>query len=406
MLQIFSIYDFIPVIFLKERALKKPGLRILTVILASCLLASAPSRVRAGDDRLDRLEKEVTGLKQENEDLKKRLGDLEADQEEIRNNVGLLSKYLDVSGYADVQYDLTDSRTDNSKFRVRHLSFFFSKDITKEWKLFSEVDFEDAPRFEADRNSGNLKKAQGTVFVEQVYVEYRPSFSLDARLGRFHTPFGIWSIYHFPPYVPFQTNPLFFENTFPEVSDGIQLRYSFSVKDMPLDTNVYVSNGGGNAGGTDGNASKAVGARVNLEVVPGASLGGSYYRDRDNLNILRSSYGAHLLLSYKALKLQGEYVIRENEISSGPKFRDNGLYAALTYDLGKWTFAARYDRCRCNALDEQVAGSSLFRYTGAVNYHFAHNVVGKVEYDRTVSPDRSLDENRAIFAIAVAVGDL
>ncbi len=380
--------------------------RVSTVILAICLLISIPSMGWSQDDRLDRLEKEVTGLKQENEGLKKRLGDVESDQEEIKNNLGVLSKYLDVSGYADVQYDLTDSKTDNSKFRVHHLSLFFSEDITREWKLFSEVEFEDAPRMEAAANTNTLAKAQGIIFIEQMYIEYNPSFNWDARMGRFLTPFGIWSIYHYPPYVPFQTNPLFFKKTFPEVSDGLQLRYSFSVKDMPLDTNVYVSNGGGNAGGTDGNVSKAVGARVNLEVVPGASFGGSYYRDKDNLNILRDNYGAHLLLSYKALKLQGEYVIRENEVSGGSKFRDNGLYAILTYDIGKWTLAARYDRCRCDALDEQAAGVSLFRYTGAVNYHFAHNVVGKVEYDRTVSPDRSKDENRAIFAVAVAVGDL
>jgi len=405
MLKIFRAYVSIALIFLR-RALMKPGLRLLIAVLAGCLLVSIPSWGRAGDERLDRLEKEVTGLKQENEAMKKRLGDMQTDDEEIRNNVSLIQKYLDVSGYADVQYDLTDSKTDNSKFRVHHLSLFFSEDVTKEWRLFSEVEFEDAPRMEAAGNSNALTKAQGTVFVEQMYVEYHPSFSWDARLGRFLTPFGIWSIYHYPPYVPFQTNPLFFKNTFPEVSDGLQLRYSFSVKDMPIDANVYVSNGAGNAGGTDGNVSKAVGARVNMEVVPGASFGGSYYRDKDNLNVLRNNYGAHLLLAYKALKLQGEYVIRENDISGGAKFRDNGLYAILTYDLGKWTFAARYDRCRCNTIDEQAAGVSLFRYTGAVNYHFAHNVVGKIEYDRTVSPDRSLDENRAIFAIAVAVGDL
>ncbi len=386
--------------------MKSASVSFAALFFITCLFMAVPSKGWSQDDRLDRMEKDVTDLRKENEGLKKRLSEVESDQEEVKNDIGIISKYLNVSGYADGEYSLTDSKTENNRFRIHHLSLFFSEDITKEWKLFSEVEFEDAPRIEANTSADTIKKAQGIVFVEQMYIEYNPSFNWDVRLGRLLTPFGIWSIYHYPPYVPFQTHPLFFKNIFPETSDGIQLRNSFSIKDVAIDTHLYASNGAGNPGGTDRNDSKAVGARINLEVTPGVSFGGSYFRDKDNLSIIRDNYGSHLLLSYGALKLQGEYLVRENKTQDGTKFRDNGLYAILTYDIGKWTLAGRYDNCRCSDISETGPATGQFRYTGAVNYHFAHNVVGKVEYDRTISPDKSMDNNKVIFAVAVAVGDL
>lgn len=386
--------------------MKSASVSFVALFFITCLFMAVPSKGWSQDDRLDRLEKDVTDLKKENEGLKKRLNEVESDQEETKNNIDTSSKYLNVSGYADGEYILTDAKTENDRFRIHHLSLFFSEDITKEWKLFSEVEFEDAPRIEANSSTDTINKAQGILFVEQMYIEYTQSFNWDVRLGRLPTPFGIWSIYHYAPYVPFQTQPLFFKNLFPETSDGILLRNSFSIKDVAIDTHLYFSNGSGNPGGTDRNDTKAVGARLNLEVTPGVSFGGSYLWDKDNLSIIRENYGAHLILSHRALKLQGEYLVRENKTQDGTKFHDNGLYAILTYDIGKWTLAGRYDNCNSSDISETGPGTAQFRYAGAVNYHFAHNVVGKVEYDRTVFPDESMNNNKVIFAVAVAVGDL
>ena len=86
----------------------------------------------------------------------------------------------------------------------------------------------------------------------------------------------------------------------------------------------------------------------------------------------------HLKLALKDLKLQYEYAFRNNSPEIGGDFKDTGLYAQLSYDLKKWTFAGRYD---WYDLNDTVSNDDQFRYTAAINYHFAHNVIGKVEYN-------------------------
>lgn len=381
----------------------KTSLLPIIVLGASMLTVFAPPTVR-GDERLELMEREIKDLKKENEDVKKRLDSVEADSEETKHSYGMLSKLVDVSGYADVDYTLTDRKGENNHFRIRHLSLFFTKDIQKEWKLFTEVEFEDAPRIESNEGADTVARSQGTVFVEQMYIQYHPYADWDVRVGRFLTPAGIWTIYHYPPYVPTQTAPLFYKIIFPEVSDGVQLRKSFSVKDSVLDTHLYVSNGSGNPGGTDRNKNKAVGARVNLSMVSGLSFGASYYREKDNQDVMKNSFGLHLLYNYGPFGLQTEYQMRRNKPSNAESFNDEGLYAQVTFDIDKWTLAGRFDRYDSNS---RLSGATQNRYTGAVSYHFAHNVVGKVEYDRNTFNSPALkDFNQVILAIAVAIGDL
>ncbi|HXI09673.1 MAG TPA: porin [Thermodesulfobacteriota bacterium] len=373
----------------------------LFMLVMTCLFWSPASKA-AADDRLERLEQEVQELKKENSEIKKRMGDVETEGEETRHSLGLLSKLVDVSGYADAEFIFTGQEDERNRFRIRHLSLFFTKDIQKEWKLFTEIEFEDAPRIESNPASDTVKKSQGTLFVEQMYIEYHPATNWDVRAGRYLTPAGIWSIYHYPPYVPTQTSPLFYKVIFPEVSDGILLRNSFSVFDSALDTHLFVANGSDNPGSTDRNQNKAVGARVNLGIMNGLSLGASFYGEKDNQDIRRSSYGAHLLYGYGNFRLQTEFAFRHNNTSGG--IDDRGLYAQLSYDIKSWEIAGRADWYDKN---DKVSKDAHYRYTGALNYHFAHNVVGKIEYDRNEFDDPAIkDYNEVIMAIVVAIGDL
>lgn len=379
---------------------------ISCAVLLMFFLITAPSKAWPQDDgeRLNRIEGEVNELKKENQALKNRIDNVEADDEETRHSLGVLSRLVDVSGYADAEYTLTDQKSENSKFRIRHLSLFFTKDIQKEWKLFTEVEFEDAPRIESNTAADTVSRAQGTIFVEQMYIQYHPAINWDVRVGRFLTPAGVWSIYHYPPYVPTQTSPLLYKVIFPEVSDGVQLRNSFSLGNSTIDTHLYLANGSGNPGAADRNENKAVGARANLDVLNGLSAGLSYYREKDNKDVMKNSYGVHLLYDYMNFKFQAEYAIRHNRPVNARSFNDAGSYAQVSYDTGKWTLAGRLDWYDSNVA---LANTSQFRYTGAVNYHFAHNVVGKAEYNRNTFKDPvTKDFNEAILAIVVAIGDL
>jgi len=347
------------------------------------------------------VERELEMLRLENEAIKKRLDAVELDGEETKHNLGALSRFVEVSGYADAEFYLTDNDSENSRFRVRHLSLFFLKDIQDEWKLFTEIEYEDAPLIESAHSTDDPATVQGKLFVEQMYIEYHPDLAWDVRFGRFLTPAGIWNIYHYPPYVPTQERPLMVRKIFPQVSDGVQARYSHSFGGPVLDTHLYAANGAGNPGRLDRNENKAIGARVNLEYGPWWA-GASVYGERDNAGIKRSAWGLHLLANYSPFKFQAEYQYRVNDTVSDDGFIDRGFYAQAMYDIEKWTLAARYD---WYDPDSGIENADMFRYTGAVNYHFAENVIAKAEYNRNDLEDGE-DFNEAIFSIVVAIGDL
>lgn len=348
------------------------------------------------------VERELEKLRLENESIKKRLEAVELDGEETRHNFGALSRFVDVSGYADAEFYLTDNDSENSRFRVRHLSLFFLKDIQEDWKLFTEIEYEDAPLIESTHTAGDdPDTVQGKLFVEQMYIEYHPDLAWDVRFGRFLTPAGIWNIYHYPPYVPTQERPLMIRKIFPQVSDGIQARYSHSFGVPVIDTHLYAANGAGNPGRLDRNENKAIGARFNLEYGPWWA-GASVYGERDNAGIKRSAWGLHLLANYSPLRFQAEYQYRDNDTLTGDHSIDRGFYAQAMYDIEKWTLAARYD---WYDPDSGLSNADMFRYTGAVNYHFAQNVIAKAEYNRN-DLENGEDYNEAIFSIVVAIGDL
>lgn len=382
----------------RASGLFKGALRAFSFLL---LMSSAPA---LAEDPLERFQGDLEGLKKENEGLKARVEALEAEDEETRHGLGLLSNLVEVSGYADVEYTFTDQEGDGSGFRVHNLSLFFTKDIQQEWKLFTEAEFEDAPRIESEKAADTVKSSQGTIFIEQLYIEYHPKLSWDIRLGRFLTPAGVWSIYHYPPYVPTQTSPIIYNVIFPEVSDGIQLKNSFTFRDSALDTHLYAANGSGNPGALDRNEGKGIGARVNADLLAGFSAGLSYFGERDNEGTLKMSYGAHVLCKGSAFRLQAEYQMRSNETDAASGFDDSGWYAQAEYDIGKWTLAGRYDRYDPSS---ESSDDLWTRATAAVNYRFAHNVVGKIEFNSNGFDDPSMDDyNQAVLGVAVAIGDL
>lgn len=345
------------------------------------------------------VESELKALRQENEEIRRRLDAVELDNEETRHDFGILSRFVEVSGYADAEFYLTDNDADNSRFRIHHLSLFFIKEIQEDWKLFTEIEYEDAPLIESSHTDDTAATVQGKLFVEQMYIEYHPHLSWDVRFGRFLTPAGIWNIYHYPPYVPTQERPIMVRKLFPQVADGIQARYSRSIEDVVLDVHLYAANGAGNPGRLDRNEHKAIGARVNLDYGPWWA-GASVYTEKDNSDTKRLAWGLHLLADYSPLRIQSEYQRRDSDPASGAGFVDQGFYAQAMYDIGKWTLAGRYDW-----YDDGGTGLWQFRYTGAVNYHFAENVVGKAEYHRN-DLETGEDYNEATFSIVVAIGDL
>jgi len=333
--------------------------------------------------------------------FQERIRDLEAGHEEVTTR---LDSGVKVGGYASVEYGLTDQQARNSGFRLHHFSLFFSKAIQKDWQLFSEVEFEDAPLIQANPNNGT-STVQGKFLVEQMYIKYHPSVRWDVVAGRFLTPFGVWNIYHYAPYVPTQRRPLMIRSLFPVFSDGLQLRYAFNLGFGLINSQFYIANGAGNPGRRDMNVSKAVGGKINIApyLLGDLNVGASIYRDKDNFNATGTTYGLHLVGHYHNAGIQAALAYRENKPLNAIRFKNVSTYTQLSYDVDRWTLAARYDWLNINS---RLPLSNQYRYTGAVNYHFWHNVIGKVEYNYNRF-DNPVIKNfqEVIFSLAVAIGD-
>ena len=335
---------------------------------------------------------EVDDLKRDLEGIQNRLEVLEAEDEQTTQ---ALADLMEIAGYGDVEYKITDQKGKNNEFRVHHLSLFFIKRIGDRWRMFSEIEYEDGP---------NTAKDEGKIFVEVFTLEYYLNQYLNFRLGRFLTPAGIWNVDHYPPFVLTQERPQHIRKIFPQLNDGLQLLGSTHVSNVNTDYILYVSNGQGNTGHGDGNEDKALGARLKfgLPFLSQAEVGTSYYREEQNDKTDFKAAGADLFLSWRNVRLQAEYAKGFFDPSPGKGDQRIGYYGQLEYDLKNWTLGYRYDWYDPST---ETDNDRKTINTLALNYHFTPYVVGKVEHHFEDPQDKAKDSyNLTILSIAIYLG--
>ena len=305
------------------------------------------------------LEEEVTVLKEDAAEMNSRLDDM-----------------LTVSGYTDTEYTISKQPGDASHgFRLHHLSLFFEKRITEQWRFFSEIEYEDAPKHETGTT-------QGEIFAEAVNLSYawRPDASF--RLGRFFTPAGLWNVDHYPPFVPTQELPLHIRLIFPQIFDGAMAYGIRPLAGSFLKYDLYWGNGEGNTGSKDENSHKAAGLNVGL-LLPFLKLteiGLTYYRDTDNLNTEKVASGAHVKVKTGSFAFQSEYARGKHTLVTGANYVNTGYYAQFMYDLvSDWTVGLRHsfydNNSATDKVDNHETAKSVF-----VNYHVSHAIVLKLEH--------------------------
>lgn len=338
--------------------------------------ASAQTNVEKLNERIDALEVETRLNK----------GDYDALIEE-------LDRKIKIGGYVDLEY-IQDSRESKKPgFRIHHFSLFFKQKISDRWRFFSEIEYEDAPNY--DFRDG-LSSGAGKIFVEAVNVDYEFKPEIIFRGGRFFTPAGIWSVDHYPPFVPTQERPLHIRKIFPQIVDGVMTYGTRSVGSLIAKYEVYVGNGEGNddEGKEDDNTRKSFGGKFSILPITMQYLdvGASYYSDRraDNGEEINVK-GLHAKFRVGAATLQGEYASGDVTTVSGSSFNRVGYYAQLMYDYESWTVGGRYDIYDGNdTLDVKEERQSLF-----LNHHVNANVVLKLEhhmhdYDNPAQEDYDL----------------
>ena len=359
---------------------------LLTAVVAAALLLP-PGVVRAEDGELEELKARIEVLEAETEETDRRFSDL-----------------MEISGYADSEYIITDKGTDADGFRVHHLSFHFIKQIDDKWKMFSEVEFEYGPKIGEDDGAGNIKYKEGKLFVEVFTIDYAHNPKLNMRLGRYLTPGGIWNVEHYPPFVPTQQRPQHIRKLFPQVMDGLQFNGTTDLGGTVTDYILYVGNGSGNDGSGDGNANKAYGGRLKFKVTGATELGLSLMNERDNSGVAEDAFGVDLKYRWKKLGLQAEYASGEFTPLTGTGYERTGYYGQLIYGIGKLDLIYRYDWY--DADDTVVDGDTVVN-TFALNYHFTPSVVGKLETHFHEYEDETEENyNKTLISLAVYLGSL
>ena len=330
-------------------------------------------------------------------------------QEQISLLEQQFKSQLKVSGYADVEYRSSSKPGDEPGFRLHHFSLFFKKKINEQWRFFSEIEYEDAPLIEFPENPptdpANCSDCSGKIFVEAMNIDYLWKSQASLRFGRFFTPAGIWSIDHYPPFVPTQERPLHIRKIFPQLVDGAALFGRMSFGSSFLTYDFYTGNGEGNPGHGDINSDKASGLKfsLNFPLMDHTEIGATYYQDTLNDDTDKTVTGIHTKLEGGDFTFQAEYADGEYTPVTGQKYNSEGYYGQLYYRISNWLFGFRHDVFDKNstALVGSVTRQSVF-----INYRVDKDIVFKLEYHETEPEDSAVPStDLTIASIAIYLGD-
>lgn len=317
---------------------------------------------------------------------------LEEANAELRNE---LDNRLRVSGYIDVEYVM--SKGDDNQFRMHHMSLFFQKKISDKWKFFSEIEFEDAPLFKKGTE-------EGKIFVEAVNLDYNFMPEAILRFGRFFTPAGIWSVDHYPPFVPTQERPGHIRNIFPQLVDGAMVYGTINLGGHYLNYDAYYVNGEGNDGSGDANAEKGMGLKasaiLNVPMFSHLELGGTVYRDTNDTKAKstaggeqeKMAVGTHLKMKVNDFVLQSEAAFAKFTGKVSDKATRSGYYAQLIWEPAMWSLGVRHDNYYDRSKSDAKVTNSVF-----ANYRFNTNLVVKVEHH--FIDDAGTDDNKTVFSV-------
>lgn len=364
------------------------------ILLLSSLLFSSNSyavTVEQLEKKLEALEEEILLLKDETS--------------ETNQNI---SKQMEISGYTDIEYHASSKKGDNPGFRLHHFSVFFKKKIAEKWHFFSEIEYEDAPYLEGDGEDQPapaegevMEKARGKIFVEAVNIDYLLDPMIKFRAGRFFTPAGIWSIDHYPPFVPTQLRPQHIRKIFPQVVDGAMVYGSLKMGSTFLNYDLYGGNGEGNTAKKDQNSSKASGLKLGL-VLPlfeHFELGATVYKDELNDETDKFVSGGHFKTRLFNVSFQAEYARARLEPKIGEDYFSTGYYAQIFYDWRAITVGYRYDSFEKTDLtpDTEIVMNGVF-----INYHINKDIVLKLEHHNFDLKDELKDDYQTTILSIVA----
>jgi len=329
---------------------------------------------------------------------------------------------LKTYGYFDLEAEISnkDAAGERGTFDQHHFNMISIYQLDEHFRVFGEIEFEHGAAIEGD--SEGKTTGHGEVVVERVWLEYKHSDLLKAKLGKFLPPFGIYNLKHdaTPTFLPVTLPGSLYgkhENTvggeqrlFAKYATGIQLLGSLFLNEWEANYFLYVTNGRGpEPDSKDNNSNKALGGRFAvIHPFLGFNLGTSFYSDVNGnaKNTKQSTLAFDVILEHSNFSLESEYFFHQMEevdidtVPNGDFRKGTGYYLQGAYTFGdRLTPYVRYDFSNHNA---PISNHGETDVVLGVNYSITSRVYLKGEI-HDFSYQSSAKKNYQMFATAIAV---
>ncbi|WP_199099080.1 porin [Dyella sp. ASV21] len=290
---------------------------------------------------------------------------------------------LRIGGYAD--FNFYNVQGTNTKYNVRELSLFITKDLGTRWQLFAEIEASNPVN-----TSSHGDDDDSELDIERLYADYHANQAITFRLGKFLTPVGEWNLVHADPLTWTVSRPLSTSAAFARHATGAMMFGTLPMQGNDLDYWVFADDSKNlNIGHDEDNAFTNYGTNQALHNNFRQAFGGRvlYHLLGDSLNIGASAVNYELesprqkyLLSgidfswtSRYLSLTGEGIYRSST-SKNPDERGGFVQAEVPL-WQRLYLIERYERYRSS----RPAQTTTVHAT-AINYKPIQGVVLKLEY--------------------------
>jgi len=247
-------------------------------------------------EAIDRLNAQIAELEQKQADLvtQEDLEDESAAQQDevnaLRENV---FSRVNINGYVNSRF-FADQSEQPTSFQQHHLGLLFSKQLGR-FRVFTEVELANVPHHpelvspegesghaeggeeggaseggeEPHAEAGGDISREGSVAVENAWIEYNHARYLNVRVGKQLSP-QYWWQNHYPNLILSTEIPIFLRELFPPELTGVLVHGIVArpagESELGLGYKLYVANNQGEASQTDLQDQKAWGGRLELHL--------------------------------------------------------------------------------------------------------------------------------------------
>lgn len=306
---------------------------------------------------------------------------------------------LQMRGFADVQYHISDQRGEKNAFALGQLDLFITSRLADNLDVLAELVLE-----------GDEHNAFGFE-AERLLLQYRANEYLTLGVGRYHSSIGYYNTaYHHGTWFQTATGRPFlfaFEDEggiLPIHNVGLTATGAIPSGRLGLHYVAEVGNGRSYSPGkeqvaivTDNNNGKTMnlGLFARPEWVPGLQIGGSVYRDRLSPEGLPSMgqtiFAGHVVYTNPRFEWLNEGILMRHDPRGQHSLHTTGFYTQVSQQFGKFRPYFRYQYLNVPAR-EPLFGTEVGRRNGpslGVRYDLSEFAALKVQYDRTDRRGRS-----------------